>query len=119
MGNWKENIRFDGLNSDPKFIRNYKNIRKHLRTHIKLIRVLMIIFIISPLFILYLEPLIKDNIIFKTLLMVLNLITFISVFSPLSIQENITENKVENLIDKKKKDEERDKILENKRRGLR
>lgn len=112
MSNWKENIKFDCLNSDPHLVCIYKRIRKNFRSHTNLIKVLSIISIFSFLFTIYIEPLISDNIWFKTLLMILNIITFIGVFYPVSIQKNLTENDVRNTIDKKKKEDEVNRRIE-------
>jgi amino acid transporter len=108
----KKNIKFGCLNSDPRLICVYKRIRKNFRNHTKLMIVLSIVSIFSFLFIFYIEPMISDNIWFKTLLMSLNIITFIGVFYPVSIKKNLTENDVRNTIDKQKTEDKINKKLE-------
>jgi len=112
MQKWLENIKFDCLNSDPHLICIYKRIRRKLRIHTNLIKVFAIISLVSFGFTIYIEPLIKDYLLFKTLLMILNLITFIGVFYPLSIKKNLTENDVKNTIDKKKEEDRINKRFE-------
>jgi hypothetical protein len=112
MKKWLENIKFDCLNSDPYLICVYKLIRRNIRIHTNLIKVLAIISLISFGFTVYIEPLIKDYLWFKTLLMILNLITFIGVFYPLSIKKNLTKNDVKNTIDKKKEEDRINKRFE-------
>lgn len=106
MSNWRENLKWDSLNSDPIFIKWYKRGRKNYRTYKKLIRMLIILSTISFVFVLFIEPLVDGNVLFKIFLMTLNLITFTGVFLPLSIQKNITEKDVRKTIDDKKKEDE-------------
>lgn len=106
MSDCRENLKWDSLNTDPTFIHKFKKIRKNYNTHRKLIKVLTILLIISYIFTSSIEPFIGNNILFKTILMTLNLITFIGVFYPLSIRKNLTEEDVNRTISEKKKEDD-------------
>lgn len=98
MSNWIENLKWDSLNSDPMVIKWFKNIRTKFRTNKRSVIIpLIVLLIISLVFISCVEPLIGNNIWFKVFLMVLNLITFVGVFYPLTIQKTISKDDAKNI----------------------
>lgn len=105
--NWLENIKFDSLNSDPYLIKIYKSIRKSVYKYKNLIRTIFILTLLSFIFTYSgVEDQISNNKIYKSLLIFLNIITFIGIFFPISIKPSLTESNVIEISEKREKEKE-------------
>lgn len=109
---WIENFHYRTLNTDPFVIKQIKAMREILKNWRKLIITILIISIASWIFTYFEFDLkLQRNIIYRTLLIILNVITFVGVFFPVTIKKNFSKKEIEKIQeDKKKKDLENAKI---------
>lgn len=112
MRNWRENLKWDALNTDPKIIVWYKRLRRNYRKQKKLIRMMLILSIASFCLSAFVEPYIGSAVWYRTILMTLNLITFIGVFYPMSIRETLSRKDVLDTIKYKQEEDRRNKEIE-------
>ena len=110
---WIENLNLDSLNSDPIIIKKMKNIRQFYRKWKSRIITFLSIGIITFLFhILNINNIIKDSPIYIDIIFFLTIITFIGIFYPTTIREEIGIKDVNKYIEKKKKKDEDNKRIE-------
>lgn len=109
---WKENLKWDELTTDPTLIKWLKKGRKQCRLYKNLITTLVVISIISSCFVYFgIEDKIKDFLLYKVFLIFLNLVTFIGIVFPITVSKTLTESDVKNTIDKKNKEDEQNKRI--------
>lgn len=83
-----------------------------LKTHKNIIRTIIVIISVSLCFVYFgFEDIFKDYLIYKALLIFLNLVTFIGIVFPITIKKNITKSDIIKIVQKDKKDDEINKII--------
>lgn len=112
--NWKENIKWDALNTDPYFVKKFKIIRRQIRIYKNLLITLGVFYILSFLFVYSgLEDQIVSNKLYKVLLIFLNIVTFVGIVFPVSVKKNLSKIDVRDIIKEKEDTDRKNKEIEN------
>ena len=99
---WIDNLKCGILINDPKIIQFYKKIRIKFRIYRKILCTTFIILLFSVLFIWFnFDESLKDYVLYRILSTVLNIVTFVGVFHPISFKKDTIKKDIENVLEEK------------------
>jgi hypothetical protein len=111
--NWKENIKWDMLNTDPYFVKIFKLIRKQIRIYRNLLITLVGFATLSFIFVYSgFEEQFENNKLYRAFLIFLNIVTFIGIIAPISVKKNLSKDNVKDIIKDKEEQDKKNKLIE-------